>query len=64
MFGCGLVYLAALRVNAVTVACKGGRGSAEVARGRVRRVELTGGEATRGNEAVSKVVLATQAAFC
>lgn len=47
MYGCGLVYLAALGVNAVTIVLKSGRGSAEVARGRVGRVELTGGEATR-----------------
>lgn len=31
---------------AVTMERKSGRGAAEVARGRVRRVELTGGEAT------------------
>lgn len=46
VFGCGLVYLAALGVNAVTTERKSGRGAAKVARGRVRRVELTGGEAT------------------
>lgn len=49
VFGCGLVYLAALGVNAVTTERKSGRGAgrgaAKVARGRVRRVELTGGEA-------------------
>lgn len=47
MFGRGLVYLVALGVNAVTMQRKSGRGAEEVSRGRVRRVELTGGEATR-----------------
>lgn len=46
-FGCGLVHLATLRVNAVTMECTSGRGAVDVARERVRRVELTGGEATR-----------------
>ena len=49
-------------MNAVAIKRQSGRGAAEVGRGRVRRVDLTGGEATR--EIVSKIVLATQGSFC
>lgn len=43
-FGCVLVYLAAMGVNAVTIESKNGRGAVKVTRGRDSRVELTGGE--------------------
>lgn len=47
VFGCGLVYLAAIGVHAATTESKSGRGAVEVAGGRVSGVERAGGEAAR-----------------